>query len=194
MSGTRGAGTGSGLEAEPWLVVIDMQHVFGDPASGWFTPRFEEARAGIRRLLPAFGDRVVHTRFVAPEHPRGAWSAYYEVWPWALVPDDDPLYRLVDEPESSHAIVTENTFGKWGPRLDAATGGSRELVLAGVSTDCCVISTALPAADAGVHVRIAADACAGATDSDHRRALDAMALYVPLIDVTDVDAVLAAMR
>jgi nicotinamidase-related amidase len=56
-----------------------------------------------------------------------------------------------------------------------------------------VLSTALPAADAGVHVRVAADACAGATDADHRRALDAMALYAPLIDVTDVDAVLASL-
>jgi nicotinamidase-related amidase len=163
------------MSDDSWLVVIDMQAVFGDPASGWYTPRFEQARAGIRRLLPAFGDRVVHTRFVAPEHPQGAWAPYYELWPFALVSHDDPLYRLVDAPGPSHGVVTQTTFGKWGDALDAATGGSRELVLAGVSTDCCVLSTALPAADAGVHVRVAADACAGATDADgplrtaHRR-------------------------
>ena len=181
------------MSESPWLVVIDMQHVFGDPQSGWFTPRFDEAREGIGRLLPAFGNRVVHTRFIAPDHPQGAWAAYYQVWPWALVPDDDPLYRLVDEPAPEHGIVTETTFGKWGAALNDATGGSRELVLAGVSTDCCVISTALAAADAGVHVQVAADACAGATDADHRRALDAMALYTPLIELTDVDAVLASL-
>lgn len=178
------------IVADPWLVVVDMQRVFGDQASGWFTPRFEEARAGIRRLLPAFGDRVVHTRFVAPEHPQGAWVPYYELWPFALVPEADPLYQLVDEPGPAQRVVTETTFGKWGRALEEATDGTRELVLAGVSTDCCVISTALPAADAGVHVRIAADACAGATDADHRRALDAMALYAPLIELTTVDAVL----
>ncbi|QDZ14810.1 cysteine hydrolase family protein [Humibacter ginsenosidimutans] len=177
----------------PWLVVIDMQTVFGDPESGWYTPRFEEARAGIRRLMPAFGDRVVHTRFEAPVRPSGAWVAYYEQWPWALVPGDSSLYDLVDQPDATHRLVTETTFGKWGPVLEAATAGSRELVLAGVSTDCCVISTALPAADAGVHVRIATDACAGATDADHARALDAMALYAPLIELTDVDAVLATL-
>lgn len=181
------------MNDRPWLVVIDMQHVFADATSGWFTPRFEEARAGIRRLLPAFGDRVVHTRFVAPQQPQGAWAAYYAVWPWALVPDGDPLYRLVDEPTAGHPVITQSTFGKWGDDLGAATGGSRELVLCGVSTDCCVLSTALPAADAGVHVRVAADACAGATDTDHRRALDAMALYTPLIEVTDVDEVLASL-
>jgi nicotinamidase-related amidase len=179
--------------ADPWLVVVDLQRVFGDPASGWYTPRFEEARAGIRRILPVFGDRVVHTRFVAPEHRAGAWLPYYEVWPFALVPDTDPLYELVDEPDPAHGVVTMTTFGKWGTQLEQATGGSREFVLTGVSTDCCVISTALPAADAGVHVRVATDACAGATDADHRRALDAMALYAPLIELTDVDGVLAEL-
>ncbi|MHA7985666.1 cysteine hydrolase family protein [Rathayibacter sp. CAU 1779] len=177
----------------PWLVIVDMQRVFGDPESGWFTPRFEEARAAIARLVPAFGDRVVHTRFVAPEHPEGAWIPYYEAWPWALKPEHDPLYELVDVPSPSHRAVTETTFGKWGADLERATDGSREFVVTGVSTDCCVISTALPAADAGVHVRIATDACAGATDADHRRALDAMALYAPLIELTDVDAVLGSL-
>jgi nicotinamidase-related amidase len=69
--------------------------------------------------------------------------------------------------------------------------GSAEMVLVGVSTDCCVLSTALAAADAGVHVRVVADACAGLSEGDHRRALDAMALYGPLIEITDAAAVLA---
>ena len=29
----------------PTLVVVDMQQVFGDPESPWFTPRFAEAEA-----------------------------------------------------------------------------------------------------------------------------------------------------
>ena len=66
-------------------------------------------------------------------------------------------------------------------------------MLAGVSTDCCVISTALAAADAGVHVRLATDACAGASVVDHQRALDAMALYAPLIELTSVDEVLSSL-
>ncbi|HXR43336.1 MAG TPA: isochorismatase family protein, partial [Pseudolysinimonas sp.] len=50
---------------------------------------------------------------------------------------------------------------------------------------------ALAAADAGVHVRVVADACAGLSPADHQRALDAMALYTPLIEITSVDEVLA---
>jgi len=177
------------------LVVVDMQQVFGDPASPWFTPRFAEAEATIAGLVPAFGDRVVFTRFIAPERPEGAWVPYYEQWPFALVPADDPIYDLVLAfRDTGHAVVTEPTFGKWGPSLRDALRGSTEVVLAGVSTDCCVLSTALGAADAGVHIRVAADACAGLSDADHQRALDAMALYAPLIEITDSAAVLDGLR
>ena len=179
---------------EPWLVVIDMQRIFGEPESGWFTPRFADAAAGIERLAPAFGSRVVHTRFVAPATPEGAWVPYYELWPFALVPPDDQLYDLWPSPSiAGHAVVSATTFGKWGPDLDRAIEGSREIVLAGVSTDCCVLSTALAAADAGVHVRVAADACAGLSDADHQRALDAMALYAPLVEITDTAEVVASL-
>jgi nicotinamidase-related amidase len=67
------------------------------------------------------------------------------------------------------------------------------MVISGVSTDCCVISTALAASDAGVHVRVAADACAGLSPADHQRALAAMALYAPLIEITTVDDVLESL-
>jgi hypothetical protein len=41
------------------LAVIAMQRVFADPGSPWATPRYAGAAAGVARLLPAFGDRVV---------------------------------------------------------------------------------------------------------------------------------------
>ncbi|HEV7792056.1 MAG TPA: isochorismatase family protein [Pseudonocardia sp.] len=81
---------------------------------------------------------------------------------------------------------------------DAAAGISRllpafgELVLTGVSTDCCVLSTALGAADAGVHARVVSDACAGLSATDHRRALDTMALYQPFLEVVTVADVLGS--
>ena len=171
------------------LVAVDVQHVFADAASPWGAPRFAEVHPAIRRLTAAFHGRVVHTRFVAPAEPTGAWVSYYEQFPFALQPPDAPLYALIDDPGEAPVLET-TTFGKWGPQL-AALVGEGPLVLAGVSTDCCVLSTALPAADAGVPVRVVTDACAGATDADHERALAAMALYAPLITLTTTDAVLA---
>jgi nicotinamidase-related amidase len=176
-------------ETSGWLVVVDAQRVFADPDSPWAAPRFEEARPRIQHLVAAFGGRVVFTRFVAPAEPTGAWVAYYELFPFALQPPDAPIYDLVEDPAGA-CVVTATTFGKWGPEL-AGLVGAGPLTVAGVATDCCVVSTVLPAADAGVPVRVVADACAGSSDDDHRKALGLMGLYAPLVEVTTTDDVLA---
>lgn len=172
------------------LAVIDMQRVFEDPDSPWAVPRFAEAVAGISRLLPAFDD-VVFTRFVAPEKPEGAWIPYYEQWPFALQPPESDLWQL-SAPFAARAVDTLDapTFGKWTPDLAERVGPGGHLVLAGVSTDCCVLSTAIPAADAGIHVTVVSDACAGVDDAAHTRALDAMSLYAPLIEIRPAEDLL----
>ena len=53
------------------------------------------------------------------------------------------------------ASLTAGTFGKWPP-LREIVGDDAMLTLAGVSTDCCVLSTALPAADPSVATTTAA--------------------------------------
>ena len=170
------------------LAVIDMQRVFADPDSPWAAPRYAEAAEGVRRLLPEFGDRVTFTRFLAPDQPVGAWRSYYEQWPFARQPPDAPLWQLTDEfaARAPHVLDTP-TFGKWTPELAARLGPDEPLVLAGVSTDCCVLSTALAAADAGVEVLVVSDACAGADDASHTKALEVMDLYRPLIRVVTVE-------
>jgi len=173
------------------LAVIDMQRVFAEPDSPWATPRFDEAAAGVRRLLPAFGDDVTFTRFLAPEKPEGAWRAYYDQWPFALQPPDAPLWRLTDEfAGRARHFVDAPTFGKWTPALAGRVPLTGRLVLAGVSTDCCVLSTALAAADAGAEVLVVADACAGVDDDSHAKALHVMDLYRPLIRVVTVAEVI----
>lgn len=173
------------------LAVIDMQVVFADPASQWATPRFAEILPRVQELTTALAPQVTLTRFVAPATPTGAWRDYYAQWPFALQRPDATLYDLVDGLPPA-PTVSATTFSKWGPELAAAVG-SRTLVLAGVSTDCCVLSTAVAAADAGVRVRVVADACAGADDRSHATALELMALYAPLIEVVDTAAVLAGL-
>jgi nicotinamidase-related amidase len=179
--------------AGPWLVVIDMQVVFESSESPWRTPAFDSILDNLRTLIEAFGERVVFTRFVAPEEPKGAWRHYYHEWAFALVPEGAPIYDLVETlPHRGHPVVTRTTFGKWDElpgSLRTVTGGAQSLVLAGVSTDCCVLSTALAAADAGVQVRVVADACAGISQADHERALEAMSLYAPLITLTSTEDV-----
>jgi nicotinamidase-related amidase len=177
------------MTPEGWLVVVDLQHVFGDEDSPWGAPRFADIRPRIRELVRAFGERVVWTRFVAPARPTGAWREYYEQFPFALQPPDARLYALVEEPGSA-PVLDATTFGKWGPEL-AAVVGEGPITVVGVATDCCVISTVLPAADAGIPVRVVSDACAGSGDDDHERALRVMSLYAPLVQVVPTAEVLA---
>lgn len=171
--------------ADGWLVVVDPQVVFADPgASPWGSPMFGAAVGEMVALAHRFGpERTVVTRFVADPGLGGSWEPYYREWPFALVPDGDPLYAVVPELEGlAGHVVTAGTFGKW-PVLSGLVAPGDRVTLAGVATDCCVISTALPMADAGVRVEVAARACAGSTPENHERALAAMALFAPQIVV-----------
>ncbi len=166
------------------LALIDLQRIFADPASGWATPDFQRVVEPTRELIKLFAPDVVFTRFVAPEEPEGAWVGYYEQFPFALQPADSEDYQLVDEFKGAPTL-DKTTFGAWGPELAARADG--RLVLAGVATDCCVISTALAAVDAGVQVQVVEEACAGSTAENHGKAIDLMRLYAPMLEIVSVE-------
>jgi nicotinamidase-related amidase len=152
---------------------------------------FPDVVEPVRRLAAAAGGRTVVTRWVPSEDPQGSWAAYLEAWPFANVAHDDPLLEVVPELDGiGHHRVSLPTFGKWGTALKEITGPTPHLVLAGVSTDCCVVSTALAAADAGATTTVATDACAGSTPENHRLALGVMALYPPQITLATTAEVL----
>jgi nicotinamidase-related amidase len=182
-----------GGDPAAWLAVIDMQQVFAEPGTDWFIPRFAEVVGPVAELVAALRPRVTFTRFVAPAVPAGAWRRYYEQWPFALQPPDARIYQLAGEfADEPGPTLDATTFSKWGPELSARVGDGGRLVIAGVSTDCCVLSTALAAADAGAAVQVVADACAGVTDSSHEQTLDILRLYSPLVEVVSLAQVLAS--
>ena len=43
------------MTADGWLVVVDLQRVFGDPGSPWAAPRFGDARQRSAELAEVFG-------------------------------------------------------------------------------------------------------------------------------------------
>lgn len=179
------------MHSDAWLVVIDPQRIFADPTSQWGSPMFPAIVDPVRRLAAVAGDRTVVTRWVPSREPQGSWETYLEAWPFADVPEDDLLLELVPELAGlGRQVVSVPTFGKWGPDLEAVTGPTPHLVLVGVSTDCCVISTALAAADAGATITVVTDACAGSTPENHRAAMDVMALYPPQITLATTEDVL----
>ena len=177
----------------PLLAVIDMQRFFA-PGQPWATPGFDELIEPIGRLVDGFGDRVVFTRFIVPDQPHGSWVTYYQQWPQVTGPGTRPLADLVP-PWSDRATdaIGLPTFSKWGSELADRLEADGELVLCGVSTDCCVLATALGAVDAGVSVRIAADACAGLDAAAHERALALLAGFAPQTVISSADAELARL-
>lgn len=170
--------------SEPWLVVIDPQRVFAAADSPWGSPMFGDIVEPVREL--AARHRTIVTRWVpgAAAERTGSWRTYFEAWPFADQPAQDPLFDLVPElgDLGATATVDATTFGKWHA-LERITGPAPELVLAGVATDCCVISTALAAADAGATVQVVARACAGSSPENHAKAIDVMGLYAPQITI-----------
>lgn len=180
------------MSTDPWLVVIDAQHVFAAADSPWGSPMFPGILEPVHRLAEQYGpERTILTRWVSPDPALGSWGPYLEAWPFAQVPADDPLFDLVDDVRGlGKHVVSATTFGKWVPDLVSLTGPTPHLVLTGVSTDCCVISTALAAADAGATITLVSDACAGSTPENHQSALDVMSLYPPQITLATTAEVL----
>ena len=175
-----------------WLVVIDPQNIFASPESAWGSPFFAEAMPRIRQLADHFGDRVLVTRWLPTADRTTSWGEYFAAWPFADQEADDPLFELVPEAVglSTRPTLDLPTFGKWGRELEAVIGRGAQVVLAGVSTDCCVLSTALAGADAGARLIIATDACAGSTAENHAAALHVMGLYAPQITLKTTDEIL----
>lgn len=172
----------------PWLVVIDPQVIFASPDSAWGSPFFAAALANIERLAQAAGERVLVSRWLPTADRSTSWGDYFKAWPFADKPADDRLFDLVPGARglSPHPTLDLPTFGKWGADLERIVG-SAPVVLTGVSTDCCVISTALAGADAGARITIAEDACAGSTAENHAAAVQVMGLYPPQLAVASTE-------
>jgi nicotinamidase-related amidase len=175
----------------PWLVIIDMQTIFSQYPNWWGCPRFNEIIEPIRKLAARYSDRTLLTRFVAGSDDEGSWVPYYKEFPFADVPETDPIYNVVDQLKDlvrDDNVVTMTTFSKWGDEhngVRAKTGKYPHLVLVGVATDCCVLSSAITAAEAGAFVTVVLDACAGSSDDNQLAAKNILVGYAPLIEVKD---------
>lgn len=173
------------MSEQPWLVVIDGQRIFADPDSDWGSAMWPDAMSEISRLLPYYEGRTILTRWVppAPGDRVGSWDDYMKAWPFADRPAADPYFDLVPELAGVDAVVVgAPTFGKWDA-IREVVGEAPHLVVTGVSTDCCVISTVLPAADAGATITVVAAGCAGSSEENHAAALQVMGLYPPQVTV-----------
>lgn len=175
------------------LVVVDMQAAFRDAASEWAVQRYDEIAPRIAALADAFTGRVVWTRFVRDPDEVGAWADYYDRWTTFRVGEEHAAWDLTFEPAAADAVVTLPTFSKWGPELASLAGVDAPVVVCGVATDCCVLSTVLGAIDAGRTVVVATDACAAVSDEAQEQTLALLGLLSPMVVLSTADELLAAV-
>ena len=201
------------------LMIIDMQHDFC--SVGGYMDRLSVALAGlrapiapIRRVLAAARDagyRVVHTR-----------EAYRpdlaDVQPWKLhdaiaigeagklgraLIRGEPGWQILPElaPAPGETVFDKPSYGAFATTdIDAVLRGwgISNLVLAGVTTDCCVTSCLREALDRGYDCLVLAD-CVGAADPIHHEAALALmrktsGIYGTTATADDFIATLEAAR
>ncbi|MEZ5923178.1 MAG: isochorismatase family cysteine hydrolase [Hyphomicrobiaceae bacterium] len=168
------------LGREAVHLCIDMQRLFGE-ATEWHTPGVVDVTPAIVRISSKAPDRNIFTRFRAPlqiEHAKGQWQTYYQRWHSVLADrNDEDLYDLV--PELRRFVPPGQVLDKLGysafdapslepmlQELKAAT-----LILTGVETDVCVLSTLFGAIDRGYRIILVADAIASSDPASHEATL-----------------------
>lgn len=187
--------------AAPLHLVIDMQPLFA-PGGAWPVPGLETLLPPCARLLAHAPGAVAFARFIpaaSPEAAPGQWRHYYRRWPEVtgtrLPPAQldvlEPLRRL-----APHAPVIDKAgYSAFeAPALPAllARRGVETLVLSGVETDVCVLSTALAAVERGLRVILAEDAVASAEPAMHTAALAILrSRFEDQVEIAPVAAILA---
>ena len=185
-------------------VVVDMQRLFAE-GPGWPVPAFGAILPNVRRLALRRPERALYPCFVTPPSAaaaRGIWQRYYRHWP-EVIGDRLPAASLdivtgLAELVPGGARIDKDAFSAYSgagflPALERL--GARTIVLTGVETDICVLSTALESVDRGYRVVIATDAVASSSQDAHEAMLAHIyPRYVHLIDLATTDAVLAAWK
>lgn len=191
------------------LLVIDMQEGFLSPGGsvariGFPVHLLAPAVPGCARLLAAAraaGVPVAHTRYVyQPGHKDGGVMVEHLLPELkaerALVagdPDADIIPLL--EPRPGEAVFDKNRpsaffasgFADW-----LAGAGIRRVVVAGVTTNCCIETTVRDLSQRDFEVFVVEDAVAEYDPARHAHALEAMGLlFARRVTVAEVEAAFA---
>lgn len=189
------------------LLVVDMQNGFLDPAGSMATigmpyENLLPAIEGCERLVAGARDAgvpVIFTRYVyMPDYSDGG------ILPTELVPQMKEVGSLVNgtwdaeiipalTPREGEVVIDKSRPSSfYGTQLEPVltSQGIRQLVIAGVTTNICVETTARDAGQRDYRVHVVADACAEFEQARHDHALTTIGFTFGW--VTSVDEVLAA--
>lgn len=195
------------------LMIIDMQHGFLDPGASLEVPKGREVVPNVQRLLAAWRAAklpVIFTEFVysttipclrgtpfGPEHlPQPAGATTGLGMPSANCLIGEHAGQGVEAsatvealaPQVGELVVQAHTYDKlYGTPVELAlqTWGIERLVVTGVTTDVCVNSTILSAANRNYRVVAVTDGMATIHDHIHQACLDIWANKFARLVTTD---------
>lgn len=190
------------IPADAIHLVVDMQELFRSHPD-WGTASLTAIVAPIRRLLEAKPGNAYFSRFVPPQqmdHAVGAWRRYYQRWRNVTLDRMDPdLVNVIAELRVWEQRVVDKTgYSALGNpdfrRLVSAPDGHC-LILSGVETDVCVLSTAMEAMDLGLRVILAVDAITSSSAKCHDLALQIVhERFDEQIELATVDDILKSWQ
>ena len=156
------------------LLVIDMQNVYAG-GGAWCCPKAEEAAGKIKKLIneKASGIDVIFTRFIAGDEPEGTWKDYNREN--AEINNDPYANGMMDvfsEELKKYPLYTKSVYSSLAiPEVKEAAKNAGKVLVAGVVTECCVLSTVMSLIDEGAYVLYLKD-CAAGLDKDMEQAVE----------------------
>lgn len=145
------------------LLVIDMQNVYL-PGQPWACETADRTRSQILKLLENHPkDRTIFTRYIAAEHPVGTWKTYNELN--RKINEDFWMNELMDgirEAAADYPVYDKSTYSSF--QVDAIRQAAKKadrIILTGVVSECCVLSTFFEGIDLGCKMIWITDAISG---------------------------------
>lgn len=183
---------------------IDMQRLFAEKTV-WYTKALPSLIDPIRRLTLLHPGRTVFTRFATPQTAAdapGTWRRYYGKWSSVLL-DRMPVEMIDLVPELADLVPPEREIDKYTHSAFTSDAflkilerdRTEALVVTGVETDVCVLTTVLDAVDRGIHVVVVTDGVASSVPASHRATLENVyPRYDQHLELMTTDEVIAAWR
>ncbi len=172
-----------------------FREIYGPAAEEGAVKKGKEIIRVLRRLLAAFreaGARVVYLAFGSLTDDGSDLVPYARLWNRvnrkktglpAIVPASDPGYAIMEEiaPRPGEPFINKTAQGAFGASsVDHVLKqmGVETLVVTGMYTSHCVISTCIGAADAGYRVLIPADAVGTWNEKLREQALEVIHSWI----------------
>lgn len=158
------------------LLLLDLQRLFLDPTIPSFLPVWPAAQWPCAELLEAF--RLRHRPVVWTRHVSDADSGVPSPSFGRPLRADDVSSLLAPDwaPRESEPVITKHQYSAWTAcDLNSLIPPTSPIILAGVTTNRCVLATAIDAVSQGRVCVVAADACAAANEALQESALAVLA-------------------